>query len=426
MQHTTSIQTKFRILSSTLAASVLAFSAQSQDSAIRAGAQTETVHSDVTQAARSGLLNSAAKASDILGMTVNNYQGEKLGKVEELAILTESGRILQVIISTGGFLGVGDTLTAVPPEALHHDLEKGVLHLDATKEKIKSAPVFVMSNWHQCCEKENVSSVYRHFGSESTHGIARHEATNRADALRDQARELDQDAANAKDRSGIRDSQIPVEGAVKYTQYIGSTVKNLEGDTLGKVENLLLDLSAGRVIAVVVSSGGFLGIGDELSAVPPGVLRSSPDNRSLVLDASKETLSQAPHFKAGEWPDFSGPAYTDSLYRAYGYQPYSKGNPTHSNSDNSNLNPKVTWDRAFTAVDQGTSEADMATTAKVRKEIVDAKDFSTTARNVKVATHRGIVTLRGPVDTTDEKRRIGAIAIEIAQAENVNNQIRVK
>ncbi len=62
--------------------------------------------------------------------------------MEDLAVDVESGRIVQVILSTGGFIGIGDTLTAVPPGALHHDVAQKVLHLDADKEKLKSAPKF--------------------------------------------------------------------------------------------------------------------------------------------------------------------------------------------------------------------------------------------------------------------------------------------
>ena len=73
-------------------------------------------------------------------MTVKNYQDEKLGKVEDIAVDVESGRIVQVILSTGGFIGVGDTLTAVPPGALHHDVARKILHLDADKAKLTDAP----------------------------------------------------------------------------------------------------------------------------------------------------------------------------------------------------------------------------------------------------------------------------------------------
>ncbi len=117
-------------------------------------------------AQRPDRLNDAAKASDLIGMTVKNYQDEKLGKVEDLAVDVESGRIVQVILSTGGFIGIGDTLTAVPPGALHHDVANKVLHLDADKEKLKNAPKFEMSKWAEYSDSNHLAEVYRHYGQE--------------------------------------------------------------------------------------------------------------------------------------------------------------------------------------------------------------------------------------------------------------------
>jgi len=94
---------------------------------------------------------------------------------------------------------------------------------------------------------------------------------------------------------------------------MGTPVKNLQDEKLGKVENILVDLPSGRVVAVIVSSGGFLGMGDELSAVPPTALRFTTDRDTLQLDASKEMLSSAPHFKANEWPDLGQPSYADGF-----------------------------------------------------------------------------------------------------------------
>ena len=52
--------------------------------------------------------------------------------------------------------------------------------------------------------------------------------------------------------------------------------------------------------------------------------------------------------------------------------------------------------------------------------------MSVNARNLKIITVDGRVTLRGPVKTAEEKRLIGAIADRIARAENVDNQLEVK
>ena len=122
-----------------------------------------------------------------------------------------------------------------------------------------------------------------------------------------------------KDRAS-NDSQwmIPVSrlGQLqKASKLMGTAVNNLQNEKLGKVENLLVDLPSGRVVAVIVSSGGFLGMGDELSAIPPTALRFTTDRDTLQLDTSKEMLSSAPHFKANQWPDFAQPSYADGVYQ---------------------------------------------------------------------------------------------------------------
>ena len=70
--------------------------------------------------------------------------------------------------------------------------------------------------------------------------------------------------------------------------------------------------------------------------------------------------------------------------------------------------------------------ADIDTTARIRKEILAEKGMSVNARNVKVITANGRVTLRGPVNTAEEKRRIAEIANRIATSDNVDNQLEVK
>jgi hypothetical protein len=206
---------------------------------------------------------------------------------------------------------------------------------------------------------------------------------------------------------------------------MGTPVKNLQDEKLGKVENFAVDLSAGRVIAVIVSSGGFLGMGDELSAVPPTALRFNTERDVLQLDASKEALSNAPHFKSGQWPDLGQPSYADGVYRAYRVEPYFTTNSV-SSADNTARNVRDRVNRTLTPLDQGNSTADRDTTAQIRKEIVAGKGMSMNAKNVKIITIDGQVTLRGPVNTSEEKRLIGEIADRIARSGNVDNQLDVK
>jgi hyperosmotically inducible protein len=447
---------KIKIIISASAVSVLAFSALAQDTPIPKTDRPGYTRDRAPNLRRMDRLNGAAKASDLIGMIVKNYQDEKLGKVEDLAVDVESGRIVQVILSTGGFIGIGDTLTAVPPGALHHDIAHKVLHLDADKEKLKSTPKFEMSKWAECCDSEHLSGVYRHYGEEPAFRFI-----HKGDEIRDGKRNQDiapntistrkPDGTWDKDRlSSESQSLIPVsrlKHLQKASKLMGMPVKNLQDEKLGKVENILLDLPSGRVVALIVSSGGFLGMGDELSAVPPAALRFTAERDSLQLDASKELLSNAPHFKANQWPDFDQPGYAVGVYRAYKVEPYFTTDATTlsddtrrivrdrsdraisdaaATADNTARNIRDRDNRTLTPLDQGASKADVATTAQIRKEILAGKNMSVNAKNVKIITNEGRVTLRGPVNTAEEKRLIGDIAIRITRQENVDNQLEVK
>ena len=79
-----------------------------------------------------------------------------------------------------------------------------------------------------------------------------------------------------------------------------------------------------------------------------------------------------------------------------------------------------------TADQQAENQSDRDLARKIRKSIVDDKNLSTYAHNVKIITRDGTVTLKGPVRTNDEKSAIAAKAVEIAGAANVKSEITVK
>jgi len=388
-------------------------------------------------------LNGSEKASELIGMSVANYQNDKLGKIEDLMVDVESGRIVQVILSTGGVLGIGDSLRAAPPGAFHVDLPAKTVHLDADKEKLKSAPDF---DWNQVSNIDSnaIYQVYGHYGEESAFTFLGHGDAN--EPLSAQRRDLTLDQKEKKqlqkdgDRLSDNDHNRWVQDSKNSNYYlpaarlgqlqraskvIGANVKNLQDEKLGKVENLLVDLQAGRIVTVVVSSGGFLGLGDELSAVPPTAFRYTADRETLQLDASKDSLTKAPHFKASEWPNMSEPGYNEHVYRAYRVNPYFSTSQA-TEVDNTARNAAERTRGNLTPLDQGKSPADRTTTAEIRKQIMSQKDLSVNAKNIKIITIDGKVTLRGPVNTAEEKRRIEEIASQVATAANVDNQLEVK
>jgi hyperosmotically inducible periplasmic protein len=79
-----------------------------------------------------------------------------------------------------------------------------------------------------------------------------------------------------------------------------------------------------------------------------------------------------------------------------------------------------------TADQQKMNPSDRAITQKIRKAIHEDKTLSTYARNIKIITQDGKVTLRGPVRSDDEKSNLEAKAASVAGQENVTNQLEVK
>jgi hyperosmotically inducible protein len=374
------MKTDHKIITTLSATLLLALTALGQDSLNQPMDETTPNHQDLIQFRGEGW-NGAAKATDVIGMRVDNLQGEKLGKVSDLAMDMESGRVVEVIISGGGFLGMGKTLTAVPPGAFQSDAALRVLKLDTSKEKFNAAPRFDVTKWNEGTQSNRLSEI--------------HDAN----------------------RSRTWGKLGSIETASKL---MGAPVKNLQEENLGKVVNFAVDLPAGRIVAVIISTGGFMGMDNELSAVPPTTLQFNAEPGSLQLDASRDALVNSPHFKASEWPDLTQSDYFGGVYRAYNTEPYFT-----TGADNTRRNVRDRDSRTLTPLDQGNNQADVDTTAQIRKGIMADSGLSINAENVKIITLNGHVTLRGPVNTAEEKSRIAEIANRVANAGNVDNQLEV-
>jgi osmotically-inducible protein OsmY len=79
-----------------------------------------------------------------------------------------------------------------------------------------------------------------------------------------------------------------------------------------------------------------------------------------------------------------------------------------------------------TPLDQGNSQADIDTTQAIRKALMGDDALSTNAKNVKIITNRGVITLRGPVKTDAEKKSIGTKALAAAGGNRVDDQIDIQ
>lgn len=437
---------------------------------------------------RSDRLNGVVKASDFIGLEVQNYQNEKLGKVDDLSLDVASGRVVSVIISGSGLTDQGSKLVAVPASALHHDAANQVLHLDASQEKFAASPRLSYANWDESTQPNRIGDTYAYYGTQpyfSTEGgnngnsysesnmngtvagtLPRNmdgrvntnagRATDTAHNIKiagngRDTNALGQNANSAWNQQHYGDNNAGNSGSSQLGQIqrasklMGTTVKNMQDEKLGTVKNLAIDVAAGRIVAVIISSGGFAGIGTKLNAVPPTALRSDIAHDALLLDVSKETLASSPRFNDSQWNELGQPAYVGGIYRNYNKEPYFGQSGTWDRTDametngvtamtetngvgaadNTRRNVRDRNQRTLTPLNQGNSKEDINTTAQIRKGIIATENMSTNAKNVKIITLDGHVTLRGAVNSEQEKKLIEEIAERNPHVGPVDNQLEV-
>jgi sporulation protein YlmC with PRC-barrel domain len=267
---------------------------------------------------------------------------------KELAIHFETGEIGEVLLSNPGYVGSSQTLIGIPPTELRFDAAANVLRLNTDREKLKLEPRFESWQWVSFSQSNRMDAIYRYQGGRAFRnphtedripwGLWRlvNEDTNSRATI-----------AGTRRIIGSPNWAAYLGYLHRATELIGTIVKNSQFEDIGKIDNLMVDLAAGRVVTTIVSSGKYLGNADELSPVPTQALLDrrgytvvmNPNRPAIMfpttnpgfsenyvfLDTTKDALDKLPHFSPNHWPDLGQPAYFKSLYLAYGVERYPFG-----------------------------------------------------------------------------------------------------
>jgi len=88
---------------------------------------------------------------------------------------------------------------------------------------------------------------------------------------------------------------------LRAEELTGADVRNPENKTLGEIEDVVLDSRTGGVSYVVISRGGFLGLGEKQTLVPWTALQATEKRDVFVLNMTEDDLKAAPNFERGDW-----------------------------------------------------------------------------------------------------------------------------
>jgi len=99
---------------------------------------------------------------------------------------------------------------------------------------------------------------------------------------------------------------------------VGARVRGEDGEDIGRIEEVLIDINAGRVAYALIAVGGVMGIGEKLYAVPWRAIRRGADDSEVILDGDREQLERAARFDPLHWQDPADETWIAHLDQFYG------------------------------------------------------------------------------------------------------------
>lgn len=306
---------------------------------------------------------------DLTHIYIQNYQGEPLGRIKGVGVDLINGRIIEVYVVSGEFLGMGGKVVSVPPLALASDPSGHVYYLNATTGAFKAAPAVKLSELPDHHRTDLVAAAYERFGQEP-YFLKTGETAGKS-------------AARPKVALGV------VQRANKVMRM---PVQNLQKEQLGTVGGMSLDIATGRILNVVVDGPGFI---KTKSIVPPTALRFNSSYNTLLLDQSQAEFDTQPKQVGTAAGNGQEATFQEESYKG----------PSTS-----------------VALEQGRSYRDIDRTALITRNLRAAK---IKGLSVIVGTIDGRVTLRGTANSEADKLRAGSIAINASRVEVVDNQLTV-
>ena len=206
----------------------------------------------------------AADTKKLIGRNVKNPENDPIGEIESVYINAD-GKVDSVIVAVGGFLGLGERLVRVAWRDLQISDNGEKVVANMTKDQLKAMPPY---NYRDPKAK---GQVYPDpYPRDRTAAAAATELTGDFNA----------------------------HGSVSSRAFVGAKVYNGAKETVGTVEDIYLD-AKGAVDTVVVSVGGFLGVGTKNVAVKWSDFKLGRDDKSLMLTTNwtKDSLKAMPDYK---------------------------------------------------------------------------------------------------------------------------------
>jgi sporulation protein YlmC with PRC-barrel domain len=283
-------------------------------------AQTATRQAPTpTVPGNSQLDSPVVRAMQLKGVKVKNNAGEDVGKIYDLVIDMKSGEAAYVAVSVGGFLGVGDKLFAIPYDAFTFmPSEDAVTKNGRTKERSATKPTVT--------ENKKLSDVVAKLdASKDTFKNAKGFDQNAWPDMAGEAWRNENDKAYSSLHRRYGNKPAQAGNLARASQLSGLNVHNGDNQTVGEINDLIIDDADGHVRYVALSVGGFLGVGNKLFAIPLQSFDIKKDTNEKVtaeLPVTKESFKDIDGFDKDHWPNIADKTWrehNDASYKSWSH-----------------------------------------------------------------------------------------------------------
>ncbi|MFU8818037.1 MAG: PRC-barrel domain-containing protein [Pseudomonadales bacterium] len=252
------------------------------------------------------------RVSELMGETVRDAQGEDLGTIEDLALDLQQGRINYVALDTGEWMGLDERLVGIPVEELRAAPDDDGFMANISQREVETAQELPDENWPAqptvAARDTRNDTEFAPFEAEEPrthdddHTMQRDPQTGtmQRDPQTTGTMQHDDPQTGTMQRDPQAGVQPGMQQIHRASELMGETVRDAQGQELGQIEDIAVDLQQGRINYVALDTNGLLT--ERLVGVPVEALRRAPDDDGFIADISQQELEAARELPDENWP----------------------------------------------------------------------------------------------------------------------------
>ena len=366
------------------------------------------------------------------GQKVRGVDGEDLGNVKDILIEPRSGKVVFAVVSTGGLLGIGETLRLVPFGAMQRTADAKGFTMSVTQDQWKEMPVVDRGDYDKgdfSVSAANQRQVRQQQSAGYVVSTPRGTETRSAPIYTDGSTQADS-VVTRRDRDGRSTDRVDsstnvqsggLEGVVRASTLRGTDIQ--AGDReVGEIESIVLDWQTGAAFAVLDLDSDFTGTNRKFM-VPVSQLTLRGENQDVMV--STLTRADFQPFADREGDARLTPTGRTENERENERSVRRSADADRSDSRRTDRTDVTTADPRFTPVPQRNASATLESAVRSARQNI-ANHASLKSAEVEVMAYNDKVLLRGFADSEEMKDRIKEVAEEAAPGIEMMSHILVR